>query len=84
MQQWVSSLSEYEANWNQLAATIKGAAIDPIIVDCTQEPIEMLTSASRQMESLYIIVLTNGGVLMCHCVCSGVYASSVRVLCLGG
>ena len=56
MQQWVSSLSEYEANWNQLAATIKGAAIDPIIIDCTQQPNEMLTSASRQMESVYITV----------------------------
>ena len=50
LQKWQASLSEYESNWAQLSATIKGAAIDPILVDCIQSSGDMLSSATKQME----------------------------------
>ena len=71
LQQWQASVLEYESNWAQLSATIKGAAIDPIIVDCIQSSEEMLTSATKQMEGnsdacLCVCVF----VCLCVCVCT--------------
>ena len=60
LQQWQNSLLEYESNWAQLSATIKGAAIDPILVDCIQSSDEMLTSTTKQME---------GNCCCCCCCC---------------
>ena len=66
LQKWQTSMSEYENNWAQLSATIKGAAIDPILVNCIQSFDEMLTSATKQMEGDFSIWQNYSCIFTCH------------------
>ena len=52
VKQWQKGRAEFDRHWGQLLASIKGSAIDPLPIDCSLSPEEMLKSAVRQMEGV--------------------------------
>ena len=50
IKQWQKRRAEFDRQWGQLSAAIKGSAIDPLRVDCSLSTEEMLQSAVKQME----------------------------------
>ncbi len=55
VQRWQKQRLEYDRQWGQLSAAIKGSAIDPLPVNCTLTPEEMLSSALKQLEGVFVI-----------------------------
>lgn len=53
VQEWQKLRAEYDRQWGQLSAAIKGSAIDPLPVNCSLSPGEMLSSAVKQLESVF-------------------------------
>ena len=50
---WQSARSDYVRQWSQLLASIKGSAIDPIVIDCSL-PIETVVStAIKSIQGTY-------------------------------
>ena len=64
VKQWQKGRAEFDRHWGQLLASIKGSAIDPLPIDCSLSPEEMLKSAVRQMEGVCVSI-----VVMCLCTC---------------
>ena len=56
VKQWQKGRAEFDRHWGQLLASIKGSAIDPLPIDCSLSPEEMLKSAVRQMEGVCVWV----------------------------
>jgi len=54
VKQWQKAKAEFDRQWGQLSAAIKGSAIDPLSVDCSVSPEEMLKSAVKQVEGVYL------------------------------
>ena len=54
VKQWQKGRAEFDRHWGQLLASIKGSAIDPLPIDCSLSPEEMLKSAVRQMEGVCV------------------------------
>lgn len=53
VQEWQKLRAEYDRQWGQLSAAIKGSAIDPLPVNCSLSLGEMLSSAVKQLESVF-------------------------------
>ena len=47
---WKSAKSNYSSQWNQLVASIKGSAIDPLVIDCTLSAEAVVSTAVTLME----------------------------------
>lgn len=49
---WQSAKSDYVRQWGQLLASIKGSAINPIVIDCCLPVDEMVSTAVNQMNGM--------------------------------
>ena len=61
VKQWRKGRAEFDRHWGQLLASIKGSAIDPLPIDCSLSPEEMLKSAVRQMEGVCVLCACGSG-----------------------
>lgn len=52
---WQKATSDYVHQWSQLSSAIKGSAIDPLLIDCTLPPEDMVSTAVTLMEGTYIM-----------------------------
>lgn len=52
---WKNAKSNYNSQWNQLLASIKGSAIDPIVIDCTLPLEDVVATAVKLMEGNQIM-----------------------------
>lgn len=47
---WQNAKSDYVRQWGQLLASIKGSAIDPIVIDCCLPMDEMVSTTVHKLE----------------------------------
>lgn len=50
--EWKKQRSEFNQQWGQLSAAIKGSVIDPLSANCSLDPSAMLEAAANQIEGL--------------------------------
>lgn len=50
---WQNAKSDYVRQWGMLLASIKGSAIDPIVIDCTLPIDEMISTAINHMQEIF-------------------------------
>lgn len=54
---WQSAKSDYIRQWGQLSASIKGSAIDPIVIDCCLPIQEIAPTVINRMEGMTTLLL---------------------------
>lgn len=50
--EWEKKREDYKKLWNQLSSSIKGSAIDPIVLDCSLLSNKLLEKAISAMEGM--------------------------------
>lgn len=50
---WQNAKADYVRQWGQLLSSIKGSAIDPLVVDCTLSIEDMVKTAISLLEGMY-------------------------------
>lgn len=52
---WKTAKSDYIRQWSQLSASIKGSAIEPIVIDCALSIEDMVSTAITHLEGMLFI-----------------------------
>ena len=64
VEEWKKQKAEYDRQWGPLSSSMKGSAIDPLVIKCNCSPDNLLQSAIKALEGTHVTAC-----IYCACIC---------------